>query len=109
MLGGNLANANEALVISAGEGRAGGQQAEELGLAGGQAAWKVEVHRGRVRGLRTRREGADAGRLALYAKRALRDDNEQALIGEQVKAGVAVRMAVLYELLVGSPILAAVA
>jgi aspartate carbamoyltransferase catalytic subunit len=36
-------------------------------------------------------------------------DSEQALIGEQVKAGVAVRMAVLYELLVGSPILAAVA
>jgi aspartate carbamoyltransferase catalytic subunit len=36
-------------------------------------------------------------------------DSEQALIGEQVKAGVAVRMAVLYEILVGSPILAAVA
>jgi aspartate carbamoyltransferase catalytic subunit len=36
-------------------------------------------------------------------------DSEQALIGEQVKAGVAVRMAVLYELLVGSPMLAAVA
>jgi aspartate carbamoyltransferase catalytic subunit len=36
-------------------------------------------------------------------------DSEQALIGAQVKAGVAVRMAVLYELLVGSPILAAVA
>jgi aspartate carbamoyltransferase catalytic subunit len=36
-------------------------------------------------------------------------DSDQALIGEQVKAGVAVRMAVLYELLVGSPILAAVA
>ena len=36
-------------------------------------------------------------------------DSSQALIGEQVKAGVAVRMAVLYELLVGSPILAAVA
>jgi aspartate carbamoyltransferase catalytic subunit len=36
-------------------------------------------------------------------------DSEMALIGEQVKAGVAVRMAVLYELLVGSPILAAVA
>jgi aspartate carbamoyltransferase catalytic subunit len=36
-------------------------------------------------------------------------DSPQALIGEQVKAGVAVRMAVLYELLVGSPILAAVA
>jgi aspartate carbamoyltransferase catalytic subunit len=36
-------------------------------------------------------------------------DSDQALIGEQVKAGVAVRMAVLYELLVGSPTLAAVA
>jgi aspartate carbamoyltransferase catalytic subunit len=36
-------------------------------------------------------------------------DSPQALIGEQVKAGVVVRMAVLYELLVGSPILAAVA
>jgi len=36
-------------------------------------------------------------------------DSSQALIGEQVKAGVAVRMAVLYELLVGAPILAAVA
>jgi aspartate carbamoyltransferase catalytic subunit len=36
-------------------------------------------------------------------------DSPQALIGEQVKAGVAVRMAVLYELLVGSPILQAVA
>jgi aspartate carbamoyltransferase catalytic subunit len=36
-------------------------------------------------------------------------DSEQALIGEQVKAGVAVRMAVLYELLVGSPVLTAVA
>ena len=36
-------------------------------------------------------------------------DSPQALIGEQVKAGVAVRMAVLYELLVGSPILEAVA
>ncbi len=36
-------------------------------------------------------------------------DSPQALIGEQVKAGIAVRMAVLYELLVGSPILAAVA
>jgi aspartate carbamoyltransferase catalytic subunit len=36
-------------------------------------------------------------------------DSPQALIGEQVKAGVAVRMAVLYELLVGSPALAAVA
>jgi aspartate carbamoyltransferase catalytic subunit len=36
-------------------------------------------------------------------------DSDQALIGAQVKAGVAVRMAVLYELLVGSPILAAVA
>ena len=32
-------------------------------------------------------------------------DSPQALIGEQVKAGVAVRMAVLYELLVGSPLL----
>jgi aspartate carbamoyltransferase catalytic subunit len=36
-------------------------------------------------------------------------DSPQALIGDQVKAGVAVRMAVLYELLAGSPILAAVA
>jgi aspartate carbamoyltransferase catalytic subunit len=36
-------------------------------------------------------------------------DSPKALIGEQVKAGVAVRMAVLYELLVGSPILQAVA
>jgi aspartate carbamoyltransferase catalytic subunit len=36
-------------------------------------------------------------------------DSPQALIGEQVKAGVAVRMAVLYELLVGSPMLKAVA
>jgi aspartate carbamoyltransferase catalytic subunit len=36
-------------------------------------------------------------------------DSPQALIGAQVKAGVAVRMAVLYELLVGSPILQAVA
>ncbi len=36
-------------------------------------------------------------------------DSSQALIGEQVKAGVAVRMAVLYELLAGSPLLAAVA
>jgi len=36
-------------------------------------------------------------------------DSPQALIGDQVKAGVAVRMAVLYELLVGSPMLAAVA
>jgi aspartate carbamoyltransferase catalytic subunit len=36
-------------------------------------------------------------------------DSEQALIGDQVKAGVAVRMAVLYELLVGSPVLSAVA
>ncbi len=36
-------------------------------------------------------------------------DSAQALIGDQVKAGVAVRMAVLYELLVGSPRLAAVA
>jgi aspartate carbamoyltransferase catalytic subunit len=36
-------------------------------------------------------------------------DSPQALIGDQVKAGVAVRMAVLYELLVGAPTLAAVA
>jgi aspartate carbamoyltransferase catalytic subunit len=36
-------------------------------------------------------------------------DSPQALIGEQVKAGVAVRMAVLYELLVGAPMLTAVA
>ncbi|MGA9858301.1 MAG: aspartate carbamoyltransferase catalytic subunit [Solirubrobacteraceae bacterium] len=36
-------------------------------------------------------------------------DSPQALIGAQVKAGVVVRMAVLYELLVGSPVLAAVA
>ncbi len=36
-------------------------------------------------------------------------DSPQALIGLQVKAGVAVRMAVLYELLVGAPVLAAVA
>jgi aspartate carbamoyltransferase catalytic subunit len=36
-------------------------------------------------------------------------DSPQALIGAQVKAGVAVRMAVLYELLVGAPQLAAVA
>ncbi len=36
-------------------------------------------------------------------------DSPQALIGDQVKAGVAVRMAVLYELLVGTPTLAAVA
>ncbi len=36
-------------------------------------------------------------------------DSPQALIGQQVKAGVAVRMAVLYELLVGAPILQAVA
>jgi aspartate carbamoyltransferase catalytic subunit len=36
-------------------------------------------------------------------------DSPQALIGAQVKAGVAVRMAVLYELLVGTPQLAAVA
>ena len=33
-------------------------------------------------------------------------DSPQALIAEQVKAGVAVRMAVLYEVLVGAPILA---
>jgi aspartate carbamoyltransferase catalytic subunit len=36
-------------------------------------------------------------------------DSPQALIGEQVKAGVAVRMAVLYELLVGTQVLQAVA
>jgi aspartate carbamoyltransferase catalytic subunit len=36
-------------------------------------------------------------------------DSPAALIVDQVKAGVAVRMAVLYELLVGAPILAAVA
>jgi aspartate carbamoyltransferase catalytic subunit len=36
-------------------------------------------------------------------------DSPQALIGDQVKAGVAVRMAVLYELLVGSPTLLAAA
>jgi aspartate carbamoyltransferase catalytic subunit len=36
-------------------------------------------------------------------------DSPQALIGEQVKAGIAVRMAVLYELLAGSPLLAVVA
>ena len=36
-------------------------------------------------------------------------DSAQALIGAQVRAGVAVRMAVLYELLVGAPTLAAVA
>jgi aspartate carbamoyltransferase catalytic subunit len=36
-------------------------------------------------------------------------DSPQALIGQQVKAGVAVRMAVLYELLAGGPILEAVA
>ena len=36
-------------------------------------------------------------------------DSEQALIGDQVKAGVAVRMAVLYELLAGTPNLAAAA
>jgi aspartate carbamoyltransferase catalytic subunit len=36
-------------------------------------------------------------------------DSPQSLIGDQVKAGVAVRMAVLYELLVGSPSLMAVA
>jgi aspartate carbamoyltransferase catalytic subunit len=36
-------------------------------------------------------------------------DSPQALIGDQVKAGVAVRMAVLYELLVGTPALAMVA
>jgi aspartate carbamoyltransferase catalytic subunit len=36
-------------------------------------------------------------------------DSPQALIGDQVKAGVAVRMAVLYELLVGAPNLVAAA
>ena len=36
-------------------------------------------------------------------------DSPQALIGEQVKAGVAVRMAVLYELLVSAPPLAVAA
>jgi aspartate carbamoyltransferase catalytic subunit len=36
-------------------------------------------------------------------------DSPQALIGDQVKAGVAVRMAVLYELLVGTPLLSVVA
>ena len=36
-------------------------------------------------------------------------DSPQALIGEQVKAGVAVRMAVLYELLAGAPVLAVAA
>jgi aspartate carbamoyltransferase catalytic subunit len=36
-------------------------------------------------------------------------DSPMALIGEQVKAGVAVRMAVLYELLVGSPTMAVAA
>ena len=36
-------------------------------------------------------------------------DSTQALIGDQVKSGVAVRMAVLYELLVGAPMLQAVA
>ena len=36
-------------------------------------------------------------------------DSPQALIGDQVKAGIAVRMAVLYELLVDSPPLAALA
>ena len=36
-------------------------------------------------------------------------DSPQALIGDQVKAGVAVRMAVLYELLSGSPLLAVAA
>ena len=36
-------------------------------------------------------------------------DSSQALIGDQVKAGVAVRMAVLYELLVGAPMLTPVA
>jgi aspartate carbamoyltransferase catalytic subunit len=36
-------------------------------------------------------------------------DSPLAVIGAQVRAGVAVRMAVLYELLVGVPTLAAVA
>ncbi len=36
-------------------------------------------------------------------------DSPQALIGDQVKAGIAVRMAVLYELLVGFPLLAVAA
>ncbi|HET9094363.1 MAG TPA: aspartate carbamoyltransferase catalytic subunit [Solirubrobacteraceae bacterium] len=36
-------------------------------------------------------------------------DSDAALIGAQVKSGVAVRMAVLYELLVGAPVLQAVA
>ena len=36
-------------------------------------------------------------------------DSPQALIVDQVKAGVAVRMAVLYELLAGAPVLAAAA
>jgi aspartate carbamoyltransferase catalytic subunit len=36
-------------------------------------------------------------------------DSPQALIGQQVKAGVAVRMAVLYELLASGPVLEAVA
>jgi len=36
-------------------------------------------------------------------------DSPQALIGEQVKAGVVVRMAVLYELLAGSPVMAVAA
>jgi aspartate carbamoyltransferase catalytic subunit len=36
-------------------------------------------------------------------------DSPQALIGDQVKAGVAVRMAVLYELLAGSPVMAVAA
>jgi aspartate carbamoyltransferase catalytic subunit len=36
-------------------------------------------------------------------------DSESALIGDQVKAGVAVRMAVFYELLAGTPSLAAAA
>jgi aspartate carbamoyltransferase catalytic subunit len=36
-------------------------------------------------------------------------DSPQALIGDQVKAGVAVRMAVLYELLAGTPVMAVAA
>ena len=58
------------------------------------------------------RPAADASRPREPRRRAVggeRSTRPQALIGDQVKAGVAVRMAVLYELLVGSPILAAVA
>ena len=58
--------------------------------------------------------GKDAGVLAGLPANGIElsadaIDSPQALIGAQVKAGVAVRMAVLYELLVGSPVLAAVA